>query len=164
MKVGAKCHGIGAQSQAPLAASRLRFDHDRTHTVAGPANQCVNRIETEKSMDQHRLRICVISLTAAAVLSACGGGGGDNTTPASTPSPSSSSSSSSSSGGFTLSGTISVPETAALDSDTNDVNQVGWAANNTAVTAQTIGTPIQLLGTVNLPNTGPAGKNYSAIL
>lgn len=111
-------------------------------------------------MSRHPLRkalpICLLL-----ALSACGGGGGGGG--GSAPGAAvSSSSSSSSAAGFTLSGSIGLPDTAAVDSDTNDPDQAGWSSNNTATTAQALNTPVQLIGTLNLANTGPAGRTYSS--
>ena len=84
-------------------------------------------------------------------LAACGGGGGGDSgggggvvTPPTT---------------FNLSGTISIAETAAVDTDTNDINQTGYVPNDTATTAQALDTPVLLVGSVNEPNTGPRGNN-----
>ncbi len=60
---------------------------------------------------------------------------------------------------FNLSGTIAIAETAAVDSDTNDVKQAGYLPNDTAATAQVLTAPVLLVGSVNLPNTGPRGRN-----
>jgi serine protease len=91
-------------------------------------------------------------LLAFAICFGCGGGGGGGGGGSST---------STTTPGFTLSGTISLPDTATVDSDTNDPNQAGWASNDTPVTAQAITTPIQLIGSLNLPGTGPSGKNFA---
>jgi serine protease len=90
-------------------------------------------------------------------LAACGGGGGGG----GGSSTAASAASSSSASGFTLSGTISLPDTAAVDNDTNDPNQAGWISNDTAATAQAIATPIQLLGSLNTAYTGSSGKTYT---
>lgn len=90
-------------------------------------------------------------------LAACGGGGGGgDASPAPggggapvTPTPTR----------FNLSGTIAIAETAAVDSDTNDVNQTGYVPNDTATTAQALDAPVLLVGSVNEPNTGPRGNN-----
>ncbi|MBL8287947.1 MAG: S8 family serine peptidase [Rubrivivax sp.] len=60
---------------------------------------------------------------------------------------------------FNLSGTITIAETAAVDSDTNDVNQSGYTGNDTIGTAQPLTTPVLLVGSVNKPDTGPRGNN-----
>ncbi len=82
----------------------------------------------------------VLAAAMAAVLSACGGGGGGG-----------------SEGPYSLSGTISVAESSAVDSDLNDVLQSNRSQNNSPNAAQPIETPVTLVGTVNLANTGPAG-------
>ena len=85
-------------------------------------------------------------------LAACGGGGGGDT-----PAPPVATA-------HTLSGTISVAPTAAVDSDSNDVTQAAqgnYRVNDTPATAQAIGSPVLLAGTVNQPNTWPTGNNIS---
>ncbi|HSD36759.1 MAG TPA: S8 family serine peptidase [Rhodocyclaceae bacterium] len=101
---------------------------------------------------RHCLLICLFS-----ILSACGGGGGGNNTPASpaTPAPVEPQT-------YTLSGTITLPDTAAVDSDTNDTGQNGRVSNDSIAAAQTISTPVQLVGTVNVAGTGPVGATYTA--
>ena len=96
-------------------------------------------------------------LAFALGLAACGGGGGsdsgkggDSTT-------------------YTLSGTISVVETSAVDSDLNDPNQSGYKLNHNPADplhlyvayTQAIATPVLLTGTVNEANSGAAGNNYA---
>ncbi|MBL8316449.1 MAG: S8 family serine peptidase [Rubrivivax sp.] len=85
-------------------------------------------------------------------LAGCGGGGGGdagggNSGGSSTPTT------------FNIGGTVSMAETAAVDSDTNDINQTGYLPNDTAATAQALQTPVLLVGSVNEPNTGPRGNN-----
>lgn len=89
-----------------------------------------------------------------AALAGCGGGGdgGSGATPPPPPPPPPPST-------FNLSGTITIAETAAVDSDTNDVNQTGYAPNDTVATAQALDAPVLLVGSVNEPNTGPRGRN-----
>ncbi|GAB4061235.1 S8 family serine peptidase [Uliginosibacterium sediminicola] len=99
----------------------------------------------------------LLALLATLSLAACGGGGGgggsSTSTTSSTPRTSS---------GFTLSGSISVPDNAAVDSDTNDPLQVGWVRNDTIATAQAITAPVQLIGSVNRAGQGPTtGYNYT---
>ncbi len=94
---------------------------------------------------------------ATVMLAACGGGGGDGPAAAPPPPPPPPS--------FNLSGSISIAPTAAVDSDSNDVNQVAqgtFIANNGPATAQAITSPVLLAGTVNRPGVGPAGNNFSA--
>lgn len=91
----------------------------------------------------------------ALLLAACGGGGGGD-------SGGGGGGGTGGGGGGTthnLSGTIAIAETAAVDSDTNDINQPGYAVNDTAGTAQVLTTPVLLVGSVNEPNTGPRGNN-----
>ena len=63
--------------------------------------------------------------------------------------------------GVRLSGTLSVPAGAAVDSDLNDVNQLGRTRNNDLATAQALTAPVLLVGSVNRPGTGPAGSNQA---
>ncbi len=79
------------------------------------------------------------------LLSSCGGGGGGGDAD---------------DAGVTLSGTLSLPEHAAVDSDTNDPNQAGRKSNDTFATAQPLVTPVYLVGDVNQPQAGPAGANH----
>ena len=88
----------------------------------------------------------ILSLLALSACSGGGGGGGGST--------------STSVSGFTLSGNITLPDTAAVDSDTNDPDQANWASNDTFGSAQQINTPIQLIGNLNTAVTGPSGKTY----
>ncbi|MFT3735142.1 MAG: S8 family serine peptidase [Rhodocyclaceae bacterium] len=53
------------------------------------------------------------------------------------------------SGSFTLSGTVTLPETSAVDSDTSDPLQPAWVRNDSLLTAQPLTTPTQLIGSVN---------------
>jgi serine protease len=85
-----------------------------------------------------------VAVLATTVLAACGGGGG------STPITYS----------FELSGSIAIAETAAVDSDTNDVRQSPYAVNDSPSLAQALKTPVLLVGSVNLPGQGPAGTNF----
>ena len=80
------------------------------------------------------------------LLASCGGGGGG----------------ASEESGVTLSGTLSVPEHAAVDSDTNDANQAGRQSNNTFAAAQPLVSPVNLIGDVNQPQAGPAGANQQS--
>ncbi|KQW00381.1 S8 family serine peptidase [Rhizobacter sp. Root1221] len=80
---------------------------------------------------------------AVLLLASCGGGGGGD-------------------GSVTLSGTLSLPEHAAVDSDTNDPNQAGRAPNNTFAGSQALVSPVYLIGSVNVPQAGAAGANYQA--
>jgi len=84
------------------------------------------------------------------LLASCGGGGGGGE------------GSAMDNGGVTLSGTLSLPEHAAVDSDTNDANQAGRRSNNTFAGAQPLVSPVYLIGEVNQPQTGAAGVNFEA--
>ncbi len=94
---------------------------------------------------------------AAVFLGACGGGGGDTAIGGGgvgAPPPTS--------GGRTLSGVITMAETSAVDSDTNDVNQGNYRPNNNAASAQAIDAPVLVVGSVNKAATGPQGRNRAA--
>jgi serine protease len=65
-------------------------------------------------------------------------------------------------GAYEVSGLLSVSETAAVDSDTNDVNQPGWRSNDTLATAQVVANPVTIVGYLNLPGRGPSGRNQAA--
>ena len=98
-------------------------------------------------------------LALALGLAACGGG-----------SSSKDGGGSGAAGGYTLSGTISVIETAAVDSDVNDPDQSDSTPNHNPADpgnlypayTQAISTPVLLTGTVNLPNAGPKGRSYAS--
>ena len=90
-------------------------------------------------------------LACGAVLAACGGGGGSGDATGADLAGT----------GYRLSGTLSVPMGAAVDSDLNDVNQLGRTRNNDLATAQALSAPVLLVGSVNRPGTGPAGSNQA---
>ncbi|MEC5386249.1 S8 family serine peptidase [Uliginosibacterium sp. H3] len=110
-----------------------------------------------RSLRRHARLACLLT-GLVFLLSACGGGGGggSNTpsSPAATPAPATAT--------YTLSGTITLPDTAAVDGDTNDEGQNGRSSNNSLGTSQSISTPVQLVGTVNVANSGPVGATYAA--
>ena len=60
-----------------------------------------------------------------------------------------------------LAGTLSLPAGAAVDSDLNDVNQLGRTRNNDLASAQALTAPVLLVGSVNRPGTGPAGHHQA---
>ena len=91
----------------------------------------------------------------AALLAGCGGGGGSPT--AVSPSPTAPSGP-----GYTVSGTMAVTETSAVDSDTNDPNQAGRADNGAFESAQSLPNPVQLIGYLAMPGEGPAGPASEA--
>lgn len=95
------------------------------------------------------------ALGLAMILSACGGGGGGSGSKDATPS----STGGGGDGMVTMSGTLSIVETAAVDSDTNDRNQASRRPNNDALNAQALNTPFNLVGTVNQAGAGPEGPN-----
>lgn len=88
------------------------------------------------------------SLVGCMALVGCGGGGSASEADADL-----------SGAGYRLSGTLSVPSGAAVDSDLNDVNQLGRTRNNDLATAQALTSPVRLTGSVNRPGTGPTGSN-----
>ncbi|HEX5356890.1 MAG TPA: S8 family serine peptidase [Aquabacterium sp.] len=96
-------------------------------------------------------RATCLALTLS--LTACGGGGGGSST-SGTPSSRGDGDTI-----VTLSGTLSMVETAAVDSDTNDIRQANRHANDDFDTAQALTTPVNLVGTVNEPGAGPDGPN-----
>ncbi len=63
---------------------------------------------------------------------------------------------------YTVSGAVSVFETAAIDADTNDPNAKSYTSNDTIAVAQTISNPVILLGHLTLRFEGPAGPNRNA--
>ena len=91
------------------------------------------------------LRGALIGL--AVLLSSCGGG--------------STTSSEAGVSGYSLSGTILMAETAAVDADLNDINQAPRSSNDDPDVAQRLATPVVLEGTVNQPDAGPFGANRS---
>lgn len=107
------------------------------------------------------LRPCVraAALTLTLILSACGGGGGGG----SGGQPDAQASDKGGGGDVvTMSGTLSLVETAAVDSDTNDPNQADRRNNDNFDVAQALSTPVNLVGTVNEPGAGPDGPNKTA--
>lgn len=115
-------------------------------------------VSTSKS---RRCRPLGPALALAWMLAACGGGGGGDDggngndgddDGGGTPS-------------YTLSGTLSIIESSAVDSDLNDPNQTGYQRNDNTESAtwqpQSITTPVLLTGTVNTVGTGPAGRNQT---
>lgn len=118
----------------------------------------------------------VAATIAALFLAACGGGGGGGDAPGPSPAPAEPTPAAPDpvpspappptpapapavQAPVTISGRITVAENAAVDSDLNDVNQSGYARNNAVAIAQSLQTPMMLVGTVNRVNTGPAGRN-----
>jgi serine protease len=63
---------------------------------------------------------------------------------------------------YSVSGTVSVLETAAVDSDTNDPNAKSYLSNDDFSLAQTITNPVILIGHLTLQYEGPPGPNYDA--
>ncbi|GAB2896192.1 hypothetical protein GCM10027046_27010 [Uliginosibacterium flavum] len=99
------------------------------------------------------LKLTLLSSGLVALVACSGGGGGGG---------GGGSSSTTTVSGFALSGTISLPETAAVDSDSNDPDQAGWVSNDIPSAAQAITTPIQLIGNMNKAGSGPSGKTRTA--
>ncbi|NLD54367.1 MAG: S8 family serine peptidase [Burkholderiaceae bacterium] len=97
------------------------------------------------------------AIVAAALAGGCGGGGDSPT--AVSPSPSAPSPPGHA---YTVSGTISVTETSAVDSDTNDPTQPGRVDNGSFETAQALPNPVQLIGYLAMPGGGPSGPVHAA--
>lgn len=112
------------------------------------------------NVDRVRMGVSLFLVLLIGAVAGCGGGGGGG-----------GGSSSASSDGqeygsdgtprYTISGTIILADTAAVDSDTNDANQPGWAGNDTSATAQSLSTPVQLAGYLNMEGKGVSGKTYT---
>jgi len=62
---------------------------------------------------------------------------------------------------YTVSGTMTLAGNSAIDSDTNDPNQVDRKTNNTFSAAQVITNPTQLVGYLNVAGQGPNGPSRS---
>jgi len=112
------------------------------------------------------MRNCTIHLIfiiVSALLAGCGGGGsgsGSSTTPGDpapepTPTPTAPPPATAL---FTLSGTVTVSDSQAVDGDTNDPAS-RLLANDTVDTAQALANPITLGGYVNQPGTGAEGRS-----
>lgn len=84
-----------------------------------------------------------------ALLAACSGGGGDSAV----------GNDAQQTGQYSIAGTVSLSQTSAIDSDTNDPNQVGRTVNNSFDTAQSLANPTLLVGYVNVPGGGPEGPS-----
>jgi len=66
---------------------------------------------------------------------------------------------SASAGDFTLSGTIRILPSSAIDSDVNDTSpEVNFVRNDEFATAQALSNPVTLGGYLNAPGAGPAGR------
>ncbi|MBA3477114.1 MAG: S8 family serine peptidase, partial [Lautropia sp.] len=93
------------------------------------------------------------ALLAAAMLAGCGGGGSSTAVSpnpgAPAPSPAGAT--------YTVSGTMAVTETSAVDSDTNDPSQPVRTDNGSFETLQPLPNPVQLIGYLTLPGEGPGG-------
>lgn len=94
-----------------------------------------------------------------ALLLGCGGGNGGPTSGAASAGAGGAVSTQPS---LRLSGTISVPSAAAVDSDLNDGNQAHRRTNDDPHTAQGLPNPVLLVGTVNQPGTGPSGATQAS--
>ncbi|MEE4184217.1 MAG: S8 family serine peptidase [Gammaproteobacteria bacterium] len=86
-------------------------------------------------------RCALLVALAVAVVDCGGGGGGGGGAPANS----------------TLSGTITVPQFVAVDSDTNDSAGAAPRGNNSPTNAQPVPNPVTIRGYVNEPGTGLAG-------
>jgi serine protease len=66
-------------------------------------------------------------------------------------------------GNYTLSGTIRAANVNMVDSDTNDPAQSDYRVNDSPLQAQSLVSPVTLVGAVNLPGKGPsAGRHYAS--
>ena len=92
------------------------------------------------------------ALLMATLLAACGGGGGDSPTAVS-PNPSAPTPIAA----YTVSGAVTVTETSAIDSDTNDPNQPDRKDNGTFEGAQSLPNPVQAVGYLTMPGGAPEG-------
>lgn len=127
----------------------------------------------KKSLCTRSVAACLLGLSA--LISACGGGGGSTATtgPGITPSPTPATPApnpdpadpfqpapapGAAPASYTINGSISVLETAAVDSDINDVNAT-YLSNDSAVLAQTLNNPVLLTGHLTFQGQGPAGPN-----
>ncbi|MFM2056642.1 MAG: hypothetical protein RLY71_1027 [Pseudomonadota bacterium] len=101
-------------------------------------------------MTRNGFRVSIVAFALA--LAGCGGGGSSdgNTTPPPTTTT------------YDLAGRISMAETAAVDSDLNDVNQTDRVSNDSPSAPQALDAPVLLVGTVNELGLGPAGPNQAA--
>lgn len=104
------------------------------------------------TMNPGRLR-AALAVLALAALTACGGGGGGGGGDGGGNGGGGNSTT------YNIGGVISMAETSAVDSDTNDVNQSDYRVNDTLAEAQALVAPVLLVGTVNLPQAGPPGNN-----
>jgi len=108
-----------------------------------------------------RLLALSAAFASLALLPACGGGGGDdgggNPPSAPTPSPPPPAPSPATA---TLGGTLRGVANLVVDSDTNDVNQQGRAANDHPTTAQNVSASGQVVGTVNTAGAGSDGASF----
>jgi serine protease len=132
----------------------------------GPSRRhvfCVRLTATRLPRSKNNMvRLCFygsLGLLTAALLG-CGGG---NSTASGTNASAGSgvSTTVSSKTGLNLSGTISVPPAAAVDSDLNDGNQAHRRSNDDPNNAQALTSPTLLVGTVNQPGTGPSGASQA---
>ncbi|MEY4561262.1 MAG: hypothetical protein RLZZ618_539 [Pseudomonadota bacterium] len=103
------------------------------------------------------------TVAAALVLVSCGGGGGGGENapappPVVVPGPPAGPPAGPT---HSLSGSILLAETSAVDSDSNSASQVGRARNDSFDTTQSLRTPVLLLGSVNVAGTGPTGPNFT---
>lgn len=63
-------------------------------------------------------------------------------------------------GTFSIAGTVQISESAAVDADLNDPNQLTSARNDAIPTAQPLVSPVMLQGTVNERLSGPEGNHF----
>ena len=87
----------------------------------------------------------VLAILVTLIFSACSNSGGGSPEPVT----------------YSISGTITAPANAAMDSDVNDP-VADFAENDTVASAQSIPNPVTLGGFVNLPNHGETGRSQIA--
>lgn len=108
----------------------------------------MNRLQTVRSRRPYRSA----ALLMTALLAACGGGGGDSPTAVS-PNPAAPAPIPA----YTVSGAVTVTETSAIDSDTNDPVQPDRKDNGTFEGAQPLPNPVQVVGYLTMPGGTPDG-------
>lgn len=106
-----------------------------------------------------RLRRPALAMAlAAGLLAGCGGGSDSEPPSAVSPGPPAPSPAPSPPGAaYTVSGTMAVTETSAVDSDSNDPNQPARADNGSFDTLQALPNPVQLIGYLTMPGEGAEG-------
>lgn len=157
----ARCSGPGERSPASRIAGLSRGKSAEFFGIVWPF-----------ALDPRPFRASLATLFCAAALVACGGGGGESAvgsdgvvnpptqtpptagvvqTPPAVQTPAA----------YTVSGSISIAETSAIDSDTNDPQQANRKSNNAFDSLQALGNPVLAAGYLNVPGQGPAGPSQA---